>query len=216
MHRSRGLRASRLLILLGLLSLALGSLGLRGPAAGAANTPGVSATFTPSTNVADCNVTSVAQPCAKNTVTATGFAPNTRVSLIQCPNSNTIPELCDVTTINTGPGTGYFTDASGNFRSTVVPAYKVPTAGDIALSNDPGFVCSQTVSCVFLVIASTTFDFTQPHAYTNSFTFAAPTGPPANVPEVPWAAVLPLGALGLCGGSYLVLRNRSRSSASAA
>jgi len=195
-------------------AIGLGGFALGAGPASAANTPGVSATFSPTTNVADCSVDSVAQPCTKNTVTATGFAPNTRVSLIQCPDSNTIPDLCDQTTIDTGPGTGYFTNASGNFNSTVVPAYKVPTAADTVLGNDPGFVCDQTTSCVFLVIASTTFDFTQPHAYTNTFTFAG--GPPANVPEVPWAAVLPIGALALCGGSYLVLRSRSRSSASAA
>jgi len=167
------------------------------------------ATITPSTNVADCN----GNPgCPKETVTATGFPANAKLALIQCPNAQTIPDLCDNTTTDYGPGIGYYSDASGNFTSTVVPAYVVPTASDAILGNDPGFVCDQSTSCVFLVIASSTFDFSQPHAYTNTFTMA---GPAAVAPEVPWAALLPLGALALCGGSYLVLRNRSRSSAAA-
>jgi hypothetical protein len=204
---------SRIAAAASVVTVGLGGFALTAGQAGAAPT----ATFSPATNTSDCNGEALGTgTCTKATITASGFPANSPIVLIECPNTSVSDAaFCDNTTTSYSPPgqANYHTDASGNFSTNAFPAYAVPTAADNALGQDPGFICDDTHPCVLLVSSSPTLDITQPHAFTNTFTFA---GPSPVTPEVPWAAVLPLGALALCGGSYLVLRTRSRTSASAA
>ena len=157
------------------------------------------------------------------TISGSGFPGNTSINILECaapggvpPSDPTTPGACDGNTIQND---SIITSPSGSFTYKAYTLYKLPSAtlGETS-SNLPK--CDSSDECV-LYIGTDQTNPSAPHFYSNDATGygAGPNGgflvqnAPQQVPETPYAVILPAAALGLLGGGYLALRRRSHGTA---
>ena len=154
-------------------------------------------------------------------VQGTGFPAETTIAIEECaapggapPADPTVAGACDGNTLDTSSTT----DTNGAFTDPNYLLFKLPSG---ALGESTGDLpqCDSTHECV-LYIGTDQTNPSAPHVYSsdsNSNQFGnAPNGgffvedAPGQVPEAPYAIILPSAALGLLGGGYLALRRRHR------
>jgi hypothetical protein len=147
------------------------------------------------------------------------LTPGANIVILECAAPGgvlpTDASSCDGGTTN-GPSEQANSDGSINFLNDTGSLYTL-----LALPNNHSLgeqanhlpVCNTTNACV-LYVGQAINDFTQPHLFTQSFlisTNATDSGanPGDGLPEVPYAIVLPVAAMGVLGGAVLIRRRRS-------
>jgi hypothetical protein len=166
------------------------------------------------------------------------FVQTSNVNILECAAPNgvlpTLPNECDGNTIQ-GPTILPAANGSINLQTQLYGLYQVyalPDSISLGESASNAVTCGDTAAteCV-LYIGENQGDFTAPHVFSQPFFIAANAddkgdfpgdgssstiAPPAVTPEVPFAIILPVAAIGLLGGTVLVRRRRalSRSAAS--
>jgi hypothetical protein len=148
------------------------------------------------------------------------------INVLECSAPNgvppTSPSSCDGNTIN-GPTLTANGDGSIDFQSNTGSLYTVYALPDhLSLGETPsGVACGDTAAteCI-LYVGVQQSDFTQPHVWSQPFFITAnatdtgPTpgdgsqNPGTGTPEVPFAILLPVAALGLIGGTVVIRRRR--------
>jgi hypothetical protein len=132
------------------------------------------------------------------------------------------PSACDGDTLQ-GDSLTPNSDGSVNYQAETGDLYTVYALPDSVklFEGSSGPVCGSTsaTECI-LYIGDNQNDFTQPHVWSQPFFVTAngvDTGanPGDGTPEVPYAILLPLAAMGVIGGTVAVRRRRSASRASA-
>jgi hypothetical protein len=152
-------------------------------------------TVTPNTSVAN------ATPL---TVGWSGFAAGQAVSIAQCKKSIADPTFSATADCDFPTSDFYFSDAAGGgskTRDAIVGLVGEDWACLPASAPDPGVA---RFSTCYIRVAGTAFtdtstDFEIPITFDTA---------PAVVPEAPYAVLLSLGAVGVLGGGYFVMRNR--------
>jgi hypothetical protein len=161
------------------------------------------------------------------------FVQTTPVNILECAAPNgvlpTLPAECDGNTIQ-GPTVRPAADGSINFKTStnsLYTLYALPDSLILGEGSSNAVTCGDTAAteCV-LYIGDAQGDFTQPHVFSQPFFTAAnaddggenpgdgssstvATGPGTGTPEVPFAVILPVAAMGLLGGTVLVRRRRA-------
>jgi hypothetical protein len=147
------------------------------------------------------------------------------INILECSAPNgvppTSPNSCDGNTIN-GPTVTVNGDGSFDFEAATGQAYQIFATPNAALGETPsGVACGNTAAteCI-LYIGVQQSDFTQPHVWSQPFFITAngtnsgtPAGdgsanPGNGLPEVPFAILLPIAAMGAIGGTVLIRRRR--------
>jgi hypothetical protein len=161
------------------------------------------------------------------------FVQTSNVNILECAAPNgvlpSLPNECDGNTIQ-GPTILPNADGSINLQTEGDGLYQVfalPDAPSLGESPSSAVTCGDTAAteCV-LYIGENQGDFTAPHIFSQPFFIAAngddkgenpgdgssstvSTGPGTGTPEVPFAIILPVAAMGLLGGTVLVRRRRA-------
>jgi hypothetical protein len=198
---------------------------LAGPAGAAAPTEGsivpnsavAQGTVTPGTPFSSGQAIDVVVP-ANGVFTST----TQNINILECAAPNgvvpTSPTACDGETIN-GNTLNANSDGSLDYEAFTGSLYNVYALPDkLALGEgSSGPVCGSTsaTECI-LYIGVNQADFTQPHVWSQPFfvkTDALDNGanPGDGTPEVPFAVMLPVAALGLFGGTLFIRRRRAAS-----
>jgi hypothetical protein len=148
------------------------------------------------------------------------------INILECAAPNgvppTSPSSCDGNTIN-GPTLTANGDGSIDFQANTGSTYTVYALPDqLSLQEgSSGVKCGNTAAteCI-LYIGVQQSDFTQPHVWSQPFfikTDATDGGttpgdgsanPGNGTPEVPFAILLPVAAMGLIGGTVVIRRRR--------
>jgi hypothetical protein len=148
------------------------------------------------------------------------------VNILECAAPNGVPPTssaqCDGNTIN---GNTMTPNADGSLdyqasTGSLYTVYALPDKKNLGEGPTSQPVCGTTLAtqCI-LYIGVNQLDFTQPHVWSQPFfiqTDATDSGtpggdgsqPPAQTPEVPFAIVLPIAAMGLIGGTVVIRRRR--------
>jgi hypothetical protein len=150
------------------------------------------------------------------------FNSNQDINILECAAPNgippTSPSACDGNTIN---GDTLSPNADGSldyqaFAQTLYTVYALPDAGSL-FEGPSGVQCGDTdaTECI-LYIGTQQSDFTQPHVWSQPFKILANgddlgENPGDGTPEVPFAILLPVAAIGLLGGAVVIRRRRSAS-----
>ncbi len=137
------------------------------------------------------------------------------INIVECAAPNgvipALPSSCDGNTIQ---GSSILPNADGSFSYQGYQAFALPDSP--TLGESPGGVtCGSTsaTECI-LYIGNNQGDFTAPHLWSQPF-FVKANGndlganPGDGTPEVPFAVILPLAAMGLLGGVVLIRRRRA-------
>jgi hypothetical protein len=147
------------------------------------------------------------------------------INVLECSAPNgvipTSPSACDGNTIN-GPTLTANGDGSIDFQASTGSGYPVYALPDTHLFETPsGVPCGNTAAteCI-LYIGVQQSDFTQPHVWSQPFFITAnaddlggnpgdgSANPGNGLPEVPFAILLPIAAMGAIGGTVLIRRRR--------
>jgi hypothetical protein len=150
------------------------------------------------------------------------FTPNQDINILECSAPNgvipTSPSACDGNTIN-GETLNSNSDGSLDYQAdtgSLFTVYALPDKKSLD-EGTSGPACGSTsaTECI-LYIGVQQSDFTQPHVWSQPFFVTAngvDTGanPGDGTPEVPFAILLPVAAIGLLGGTVLIRRRRSAS-----
>jgi MYXO-CTERM domain-containing protein len=150
------------------------------------------------------------------------LTPNANAVILECAdpggtvaNLPTDASACDGGTTN-GPTETVNPDGSVNFQTDTGSLYQLLALPDLTTLGEQANhlpVCNTTNPCV-LYIGQNITDFTAPHVFTQSFLITpngvdTGTNPGDGLPEVPYAIVLPLAAMGVLGGAVAIRRRRS-------
>jgi hypothetical protein len=148
------------------------------------------------------------------------------INILECSAPNgvppTSPNSCDGNTIN-GPTVTVNSDGSFDFQSATGSAYQIFATPDAQLGEGAsGVPCGDTAAteCI-LYIGVQQSDFTQPHVWSQPFFITAnadsggenpgdgsAANPGNGTPEVPFAILLPVAAMGIIGGTVVIRRRR--------
>jgi MYXO-CTERM domain-containing protein len=149
----------------------------------------------------------------------TVLTPGANILILECAAPGGVLPVdsssCDGNTTN-GPSEQVNADGSINFLNdtgTLYTLYALPNLHSLGEQTNHLPICNTSNACV-LYVGQNQNDFTQPHFFTQTFlisTNATDSGanPGDGLPEVPYAIVLPLAAMGLLGGAVLIRRRRS-------
>lgn len=173
--------------------------------------------FTPGTPFSSGQNINVVVP-ANNTFSATdGLGNNSSaINIVECAAPNgvipTNTAACDGNTIQ-GPTVVPNTD--GSFTLDNYTVYALPDSISLG-EGTSGPVCGNTptTECI-LYIGNNQGDFTKPHLWSQPFTISANgtddgSNPGDGTPEVPYAVLLPVSAMGLLGATVLIRRRRKK------
>jgi hypothetical protein len=151
------------------------------------------------------------------------FAGGAGLHIVECTAPGGVipstPAACDGNTIES---LSLQANADGsvdyqNYTGSLYPIYALPDHTTLGEGNT-GPVCNASVNCI-LYIGEDQTNFTAPHVWSQPFQIVPDAGdaapdPGDGTPEVPFAILLPLTAIGLVAGS-VVIRRRHRSEAAA-
>ncbi len=153
---------------------------------------------------------------ANNTFSSTdGLGNNTsNINVLECAAPNgvipTNTAACDGNTIQ---GPTVLPNPDGSFTLTGYTVYALPDSISLG-EGSGGPVCGNTLAteCI-LYIGNNQNDFTQPHLWSQPFLISANgtdsgANPGDGTPEVPFAVLLPLSAMGLLGATVLIRHRR--------
>ena len=145
------------------------------------------------------------------------------IQIVECMAPNgvvpTDPTTCDGDTVN---GSTILPNADGSFtyppHNKHYTVYALPDS--IKLGESGGINCGNTsaTECIFY-IGDNYQDFTAPHLWSQPFlvnpdpTDSGTLNPGDGTPEVPFALILPISALGILGATILVRRRREERAA---
>jgi MYXO-CTERM domain-containing protein len=141
---------------------------------------------------------------------------NSDINVLECSAPNgvipTQPSACDGNTIQ---GNTILPDSDGSFTYDGYTVYALPDSISLGESPDSPVACGSTAAteCI-LYIGNNQNDFTQPHLWSEPFFVQANSddggeNPPSETPEVPYAILLPIAAMGLLGAALLARRRRA-------
>jgi hypothetical protein len=144
------------------------------------------------------------------------FSNTTNLEVVECTAPGGVnPTLSSSCDGNTVQGQTLKSNADGSVNmvtetSTPYPIYALPDA--VSLFETSGPVCSLSVQCV-LYIGYNFDDFTKPHVWSQPFYVAANAddggeNPGDGTPEVAYAVLLPVTAMGLIGSVVLIRRRK--------
>ena len=159
--------------------------------------------------------------CAASSPGCTNTAGNnsTTINVLECAAPNgvvpTQTAACDGNTIQ---GPSIVPAADGSFTLSNYPLYALPDSVSLG-EGTSGPVCGNTLAteCI-LYIGNQQTDFTKPHVWSQAFTIN-PNGndlganPGDGTPEIPYAVLLPVAAMGLLGATVLIRQRRRARSA---
>jgi hypothetical protein len=175
------------------------SLAMLGGTASAQTAPTVTLTPGPAGPYLDQQVITVS--VGPNTL----FPANQSVKILECSVGATSDAQCDGNTIQAD---SILTKSDGSFSYNAYQLFQLPsTALGEPPTNHP--ICNATVQCVLYVGLNQT-NFNQPMVFSNAFNIDSPGTP---IPETPYLPLLPLGAVVVLGGGYLVFRRRQQHAA---
>lgn len=151
----------------------------------------------------------------------TALKQNVNVNILECSAPGgvipTDPSACDGNTIQ-GPTIKPLADGSLDLKTQTNSYYTVYSLpNNVSLGEVNGPACNLSTQCV-LYIGDDQTDFTQPHFWSQVF-WVKPNGtdsganPGDGTPEVPYAVILPIAALGVFGAGMVVRRRRSSANA---
>jgi hypothetical protein len=128
------------------------------------------------------------------------FTPGAGINIIECAVGASSANNCDGNTIQADTILAG-TDGSFDYKNYTV--FSLPNS----IFGASAIKCDSSTPCI-LYVGQNQNDFTAPKMFSDPINIAAQ--PPTQTPEVPYATLLPLAALCLFGGAYLVLRRRRR------
>jgi hypothetical protein len=145
------------------------------------------------------------------------FSSSTNLQVIECTAPGGVdPTLSSACDGNTVQGQTLTSNADGSVNmvtetKTPYPIYALPDA--ISLDETSGPVCSLSVECV-LYIGYNVNSFTAPHVWSQPFYVASNAddggeNPGDGTPEVPYAVLLPISAMGVIGSVVLIRRRKA-------
>lgn len=138
------------------------------------------------------------------------------INILECAAPNgVIPTQTTACDGNTIQGPTVTANADGSFTLTGYTVYALPDS--VSLGEGPGGVtCGNTLAteCI-LYIGNNQNNFTAPHLWSQPFLISANgtdngANPGDGTPEVPYAVLLPMSAMGLLGATVLIRRRRSK------
>lgn len=161
------------------------------------------------------------------------FPSTSGINIVECAAPNgvdpTLPGQCDGNTIQSYtvmPNSDGSIDLESEY-SQGYPIYALPDAISLGEGASNAVTCGDTAAteCV-LYIGNDQTNFSASHVFSQPFNVLANSddagenpgdgsqGPPPQTPEVPYAVILPVAAMGILGGTVLVRRRRMAKSAS--
>jgi hypothetical protein len=143
----------------------------------------------------------------------------TAINIVECAAPNGVipsnPASCDGNTIQ---GPTVTANANGSFTLTGYTVYALPDSISLG-EGSTGVTCGDTLAteCI-LFMGNNQNDFTKPHLWSQPFTISANgtdsgANPGDGTPEIPYAVLLPVSAMGLLGATVLIRQRRKARSA---